>query len=113
MPEQRRLSGHGQPLTDDSDSIKAPGGSWGTPGANTTERAMQFREEPNDPVSPDFRPGLVVKRALGPEARVSTSDRRSPRNWLRTGIRPSWRHDVVFFVKVAAEEPVGGTRRRR
>jgi hypothetical protein len=28
--QQRRLSGHGQPLTDVSDSIKAPGGSRGT-----------------------------------------------------------------------------------
>ena len=39
-------------------SIKAPGGSRGTPGLNTTQRAMQIREEPNDPESPDFRPGL-------------------------------------------------------
>ena len=27
---------------------------------------MLIREEPNDPVSPDFRPGLFVKRAPGP-----------------------------------------------
>jgi hypothetical protein len=26
----------------------------------TTQRAMHFREKPNDPVSPDFRPGLFV-----------------------------------------------------
>ena len=63
MPEQRRLSGHGQPLTDQSDSIKAPGGSRGTPGENIVPRAGQNREEPNDPESPDFRPGLFVKRA--------------------------------------------------
>ena len=42
-------------------------GSRGTPGANTTQRAMQIREEPNHPVSPDFRPGLPVKRAPGRE----------------------------------------------
>jgi len=34
---------------------------------NAVQRAMQFREEPNDPVSPGFRPGLFVKRSPGPE----------------------------------------------
>ena len=43
-------------------SIKAPGGSRGTPGGKLVPRAMRIREEPNEPVSPDFRPGLVVKR---------------------------------------------------
>ena len=32
--------------------IKAPGGSRGTPGATTTQRAMPIREEPTNPVSP-------------------------------------------------------------
>ena len=52
--------------------IKAPGGSRGTPGLNAVQRAMHFREEPNDPVSPDFRPGLFVKRspAAGQDARL-------------------------------------------
>jgi hypothetical protein len=26
----------------------------------TSQRAMLIREEPNNPASPDFRPGLVV-----------------------------------------------------
>jgi hypothetical protein len=32
----------------------------------TSQRAMLIREEPNDPVSPDFRPGLVVRHASVP-----------------------------------------------
>ena len=32
------------------------------------------------------------------DAKRSTSKLRLPRNWLRTGIRLSGRHDVVFFV---------------
>ena len=56
-----------QPSETEHAGIKAPGGSRGTPGANTTQRAMQIREEPNHPVSPDFRPGLPVKRAPGRE----------------------------------------------
>ena len=67
----------GSPSRTRAGSIKAPGGSRGTPGVNAISRAMQIREEPNDPVSPDFRPGLFVKRAPGPEGRVSTSRRRS------------------------------------
>ena len=43
---------------------------------NSAPRAMQIREEPNNPASPDFRPGLFVKLASGPEGRVSTSGRR-------------------------------------
>ncbi len=39
--------------------IKAPGGSRGTPGVNTIPRAMQIREKPNTPESPDSRPGLL------------------------------------------------------
>ena len=39
--------------------IKAPGGSRGTPGVNTIPRAMQIREKPNAPESPDSRPGLL------------------------------------------------------
>ena len=42
----------------------------------TIPRAMPIREKPNNPVSPDFRPGLFIKRAPGPEGRVSTSERR-------------------------------------
>jgi len=37
---------------------------------------MLVREEPNDPVSPGFHPGLCVKRTPGPEGRGSTSGRR-------------------------------------
>jgi hypothetical protein len=40
--------------------FKAPGGSRGTPGVNTAPPAMPTREKPNSPVSPDFRPGLLV-----------------------------------------------------
>ena len=58
--QQRRLSGHGQPLTDASDPIQAPGGSRGTPGLHAVQRAMQCREKPNEPESPDFRPGLLA-----------------------------------------------------
>ena len=29
-------------------------------GGSTIPRAMQIREKPNDPVSPDSRPGLLV-----------------------------------------------------
>ncbi len=47
-------------------SQEALGGSRGTPGMTTSQHAMLIREEPNDPVSPDFRPGLLVKRASGP-----------------------------------------------
>ena len=32
---------------------------------NIIPRAMLIREEPNDPVSPDFRPGLFVKPRVG------------------------------------------------
>ena len=53
--------------------------------ANTT-RCRVSREA----VSPGFRPGLLVKRSLGPEGRVSTSRRRSAKRK---------RHDVVFRVK--------------
>ncbi len=46
--------------------------------------------KPNDPVSPDFRPGLLVKRASGPDGRVSTSGRRpAKRKW----------QDAMFRVK--------------
>ena len=37
---------------------QAPGGSRGTPGMHVIPRAMRIRKKPNDPVSPDFRPGL-------------------------------------------------------
>ena len=60
---------------------------------NTTQRAMQIREEPNHPVSPDFRPGLLVKRAPGPEGRVSTSGRRPAKKKS---------HDAMFFVNTEA-----------
>jgi len=73
--------------------IKAPGGSRGTPGLNAIQRAMQIREKPNDPESPDFRPGLFVKRSLGPEGRVSTSGRRPAKKKS---------HDAMFFVYSAA-----------
>jgi len=54
---------------------------------------MQIREEPNHPVSPDFRPGLLFKRAPGPEGRVSTSGRRPAKKKS---------HDAMFFVYSAA-----------
>jgi hypothetical protein len=38
------------------------------------------------------------------DAKRSTSKLRLPSDWLRTGIRPSVRHDAMFRVKVAAEE---------
>ena len=41
-------------------SFKAPGGSRGTPGVNTAPPAMPTREKPDNPVSPGFRPGLLV-----------------------------------------------------
>ena len=46
---------------------EALGGSRGTPGVTTSQHAMLIREAPNDPVSPDFRPGLFVKRASVPD----------------------------------------------
>jgi hypothetical protein len=39
---------------------KAPGGSCGTPRVRIISLAMSIREEPNDPMSPGFRPGLLV-----------------------------------------------------
>ena len=74
---RRQLSGHGQPLTDVSESIKAPGGSRGTPGMSTIPRGMHSREEPNDPVSPDFRPGLLVNNRLiqGGDGTAAPADR--------------------------------------
>ena len=53
----------GEPALVQAAPIQAPGGSWGTPGANAIPRAMPIREKPNDPVSPDFRPGLFQKPA--------------------------------------------------
>jgi hypothetical protein len=46
--QQRRLSGHGQPLTDDAETIQAPGGSRGTPGMNTIPRAMHSSARPTN-----------------------------------------------------------------
>ena len=66
---------------------------------NTTQRAMQIREEPNHPVSPDFRPGLLVKRAPGPEGRVSTSGRRPAKKKS---------HDAMFFVNQRPRTSVRG-----
>ena len=95
MPEQRRLSGHGQPLTDALASIKAPGGSRGTPGLNTVQRAIQFRDRP-----------------------MTRCPRTSVRGFLSTGTRPGGpgqhqqtafakkkRHDVVFFVNKRRGQP--------
>ena len=45
--------------------LKAPGGSRGTPGVNTIPRAMQIREKPNAPESPDSRPGLFGMELSG------------------------------------------------
>jgi hypothetical protein len=56
----------------------------------TAQRATPIREEPNHTVSPDFRPGLFVKRVSGPEGRVSTSGRRPAKKKS---------HDAMFFVK--------------
>jgi hypothetical protein len=33
----------------------------------TTQRAMLIRGAPNDPVSPDFRPGLFVRDGVKPK----------------------------------------------
>ena len=46
---------------------EAPGGSRGTPGMSTSQHPMPVREEPNDPVSPDFRPGLFVRHTSVPD----------------------------------------------
>ncbi len=78
---------------------KAPGGSRGTPGQNPIPCAMHNPGSPKNPVSPDFRPGLVGKRMLGPEGRVSTSRRRSAKRK---------RHDVVFRVKQPPRTSVRG-----
>jgi hypothetical protein len=80
-------------------SIKAPGGSRGTPGLIAVPRAMLTREKPNDPESPDFRPGLFVKLASGPEGRVSTSGRRPAKKKS---------HDAMFFVKQRPRTSVRG-----
>ena len=68
---------------------------------NTVQGPMLFREKPNDPVSPDFRPGLLVKQAPGPEGRVRTSRRRSAKKKS---------HDAMFFVNTAGRVSTIGRR---
>ena len=71
------------------DPIEAPGGSRGTPGATTAPRAMLIREEPNDPVSPDFRPGLFVKDSARPGG---------PGKHQRPAVAKKKSHDAMFFM---------------
>ena len=76
MPSLAVKPVHGQPLTDDADSIQAQSAS----------------------------DGMGPRLAPGPEGRVRTS--------RRTSAKRKWQ-EAMFRVKVAAEEPVGGTRRSR
>jgi hypothetical protein len=47
----------------------------------------------------------VAKRerhpTAGHDARLAPAGGGPPRNWLRTGIRPSGQHDAMFFVNAA------------
>ena len=71
---------------------------------NAIQRAMQIREEPNDPESPDFRPGLLVKRAIlnarhgahGQQKRLHPSPERERRD------REPYRGSIFFL-------PIHGT----
>ena len=69
---------------------------------NAVQRAMHFREEPNDPVSPDFRPGLFVKRSPDAEGWVKTSRRAGCRYYAHT---PA--------ARMAASTPAGGARQEK
>jgi hypothetical protein len=59
--QQRRLSGHGQPLTDDFESNKSkPPAEAGGLRVCARSRVPCILGSPNDPESPDFRPGLLA-----------------------------------------------------
>jgi hypothetical protein len=51
---------HGQPLTDVSESPKSPRRKPGDSGHDHHPTCHADPVTPNDPVSPDFRPGLFV-----------------------------------------------------
>ena len=82
--QQRRLSGHGQPLTDAAERIEArsaiDGMGWD-----------------------GLRP---LHKTASQDAKRSTSDLRSPSDWLSTGIRLSWRQDAMFRVNTAHGQPL-------
>jgi hypothetical protein len=44
---------------------------------------------------------MACPAAVGQDARLTPAGGGPPRNWLRTGIRPSGRHDAMFFVNTA------------
>jgi len=128
VPEQRRLSGHGQPLTDALASIKAPGGSRGTPGLNAVQRAIQFRDRPMTRCPRTSvrvaRPGALFGGdasgvMVAGLAACTRCPRTSVRGFLSTGTRPGGpgqhqqtafakkkRHDVVFFVNKRRGQPL-------
>ena len=72
---------HGQPLTDISESHKSPRRKPGDSGHDHHPTCHADPVTPNDPVSPDFRPGLFLKRspAAGQDADVSPI--RRPPGW--------------------------------
>ena len=73
---------------------KAPGGSRGTPGQNPIPCAMHNPGSPKNPVSPDFRPGLLYKRG-GP----FFTERQTNASAVSAGAGPYFRGAIVKLAR--------------